>query len=126
MKRQLAAALILALMFAAGAFTGHWWAQRPRPMQPRSMSPGSTVLADALGLSPSQQQVVDSILVAGEPRMDSISRAVQEQLGGELAQMEQAIRRILDDEQARKLDSLSAAGGIPTAPGARLRRPPPR
>ena len=126
MRRQLVAALILALMFAAGAFTGHWWARRPQPPRLRSMTPGSTVLAETLDLSPAQQAAVDSILVEGQPEIDSISRDVQERLRARIAEMERQIRSILDSMQARKLDSLSAEGGIPTAPGSRLRRPPPR
>lgn len=126
MRRQLIAALMLALMFAAGAFTGYRWALRPRPMQPRSMTPGSTVLAEALDLSEQQRQAVDAILVAGEPRMDSITRAVQAQLSTAVDSMEAEIRLLLTAEQALKLDSLRARGGLPLAPGTRLRRPPPR
>jgi uncharacterized membrane protein len=126
MRRQLVAALILALMFAAGAFTGHWWARRPQPPRLRSMTPGSTVLAETLGLSPAQQAAVDSILVDGQPEIDSISRDVQEQLREAIAEIERQVRMLLDSTQARMLDSLSAEGGIPLAPGTRLRRPPPR
>jgi len=125
MTRRLTAVLILAVMFCAGAFGGYWWGRRPQPMQPRSMTPGSTVLAEALGLSDSQRQAVDSILVAGQPRIDSISRTVQERLRAEIDVMEGSIRRLLDAEQLRKLDSLRAEGGLPLAPGYRLRRGPP-
>jgi hypothetical protein len=126
MTRRLGAVLILAVMFAAGAVAGRWWANRPGPSLPRSMTPGSTVLAETLGLSAQQQATVDSILLAGQPEIDSISRDVQERLRARIAEMERQIRLILDSVQARKLDSLSAVGGIPTAPGERLRRPPPR
>jgi uncharacterized membrane protein len=126
MRRQLIAALLLAGMFVAGAFAGYWFANRPRPPQLRSMTPGSTVLADALGLSEPQRRAVDSILVAGQPRIDSISQTVQAQLRTAIDSMEGEIRRLLDPEQLRRLDSLRAVGGLPLATGVRLRQPPPR
>ena len=126
MRRHLVAALLLAGMFVAGAFTGYRWAQRPRPPQLRSMTPGSTVLADALGLSELQRIAVDSILLAGQPGIDSISRTMQERLRTAIDSMEGEIRRLLDADQLRRLDSLRAEGGLPLATGVRLRQPPPR
>lgn len=125
MNRTLVAALVLALMFGAGALAGFWWGRRPLPQRPRSMTPGSTVLAEALGLSESQRLAVDSILVAGQPAIDSISRAVQQRLRTSIDSMEEEIRRLLDPAQLRRLDSLRAEGGLPLAPGTRLRQPGP-
>jgi hypothetical protein len=69
---------------------------------------------------------VDSILLAGQPGIDSISRTVQEQLRAAIDAMEAEIRLRLDAEQLRKLDSLRAEGGLPLSPGYRLRQPLPQ
>lgn len=125
MKRKLVASLVLAVMFAAGWFAGSGWARRPLPMQLRSMTPGGTVLADALGLSEPQRIAVDSILLAGQPAIDSISRTVQQRLRLAIDSLEGEIRRVLDPDQLRRLDSLRTEGGLPLATGARLRQPAP-
>lgn len=127
MKRQLMAAAVLAAMFGAGALAGYAWGRRPAPPQLRSMTPGSTVLAEALQLSEAQRLAVDSILVAGQPHLDSISRDVQRRLAATIDSMEAEIRLLLDEQQLRRLDSLRVEGGLPLAPGTRLRSPgPPR
>jgi hypothetical protein len=69
---------------------------------------------------------VQDILVGGQPTIDSLSRAAQERLSGAIDSLESQIRLLLDAEQTRKLDSLRAEGGLPLAPGYRLRQPPPR
>lgn len=127
MKRQLMAAAVLAAMFGAGALAGYAWGRRPAPPQLRSMTPGSTVLAEALQLSEAQRLAVDSILVAGQPHLDSISRDAQRRLAATIDSMEAEIRLLLDEQQLRRLDSLRVEGGLPLAPGTRLRSPgPPR
>lgn len=125
MKRRFTAALMLGLMFAAGAMAGFWAGRRPLPQALRSMTPGSTVLAEALGLTETQRLAVDSILVTGQPAIDSISRTVQERLRAAIDSMEGEIRGLLDDEQLRRLDSLRSEGGLPLAPGTRLRQTAP-
>jgi hypothetical protein len=70
---------------------------------------------------------VDSILVAGQPHLDSISRDVQQRLAASIDSMEARVRLLLDEDQIRRLDSLGVEGGLPFAPGQRMRRPgPPR
>lgn len=125
MRRQLVAAAILAAMFGAGTLVGYAWGRRPMPSQLRSMTPGSTVLAEALHLTETQRLAVDSILVAGQPHLDSISRNVQQRLAATIDSMEAEIRLLLNQEQRGRLDSLRVEGGLPLAPGTRLRRPGP-
>lgn len=106
--RRTIAAMLLALVFVAGAAAGVA-ADRllvPRPvLRTRIVNDISGVL-DRLGLTPEQRRQADEIVQRRGSRTEDAMRALAERLRSEADSVDAALRAILTTEQRARLDSL--------------------
>lgn len=126
-RRRLLGLALLLVVFAAGAVCGAAAFRlfaAPRTMRQVSvrMAPSAGVAVyEDLTLTPSQRRQVDSILTSMKPVADSLLGSALPRLAQLADSANTAIRRVLEPEQIRKLDSLekvrAASLGVSGTPG---------
>jgi hypothetical protein len=130
MTRRLQAAIVLLLMFVAGAYAGYRLAGSREDSLEKRMSrqpiPTENVaLYEPLGLSPQQRDRIEAILTTARPGTGRMMDSIQERLRIRLDSIEASVRAVLEPGQLRMLDSLLDVGGL-LPPGVKMRtREPP-
>lgn len=117
-------ALVVLAVFAAGAasgFAAHGWVHERRPHGPHGMPPHLR----ELDLSPEQEQKAQAIFERHRVDLEAIMRETLPRARARTEQMEQELRAILTEPQARQLDELRKRRPPPFFDGQRPPPPPP-
>jgi hypothetical protein len=109
MSYRMRGGLLIAAVFFCGALAGYAFSRsRPQSVVRVRVVRGAGMLFSQLGLDSAQQRVVDSIMLATQPRIDTIMDSSVPRLRSELAALDSAIRRVLTPTQMARYDSLLA------------------